>query len=118
MDLIRAITLQTLQCNFAFTATHFLGLDNSIADSISHFQMDRFRALAPSAFPTASSISSEHLRGSVQQYLHTSLAPSTRHTYQVGVKHFLTYTLMHGLVDPSNPLLPASQITLMYCASY
>ena len=38
MDLIRAITLQTLKYNFAFTATHIQDLDNSIADSLSHFQ--------------------------------------------------------------------------------
>ena len=56
MDLIRAITLLTLQYNFAFTATHIPGLDNSIADSLSRFQMDRFRTLAPSASPTASTI--------------------------------------------------------------
>ena len=56
MDLIRAITLQTLQYNFAFTASHIPGLDNSIADSLSRFQMDRFRTLAPSASPTASAI--------------------------------------------------------------
>ena len=56
MDLIRAITLQTLKYNFAFTAIHIPGLDNSIADSLSRFQMDRFRTLAPSASPTASTI--------------------------------------------------------------
>ena len=56
MDLIGAITLQTLQFIFAFTATHIPGLDNSIADSLSRFQMDRFRTMAPSASPTASAI--------------------------------------------------------------
>ena len=56
MDLIRAITLETLKYNFTFTATHIPGLDNSIADSLSRFQMDRFRTLAPSASPTASTI--------------------------------------------------------------
>lgn len=56
MDLIRVITLQTLQYNFTFTATHIPGLDNSIADSLSRFQMDRFRTLVPSASPTASAI--------------------------------------------------------------
>ena len=45
-----------LQYNFTFTATHIPGLDNSIADSLSRFQMDRFRTLAPSASPTASTI--------------------------------------------------------------
>ena len=56
MDLIRAITLQTLQYNFTFTATHIPGLDNSIADSLSRFQMDRFCSLASSASPTATAI--------------------------------------------------------------
>ena len=56
MDLIRAIILETLKYNFTFTASHILGLDNSIADSLSRFQMDRFRTLAPSASPTASTI--------------------------------------------------------------
>jgi len=49
MDLVRAITLHTLTYNFTFTATHIPGLDNSIADSLSRFQMDRFRTLAPTA---------------------------------------------------------------------
>ena len=94
MDLIRVITLQTLQYNFAFTATHIPGLDNSIADSLSYFQMDHFRILAS----TASTIppSAMNTWGSVQRYLHAHLAPSTWRTYQVGVKHFLTFNLTHG----------------------
>ena len=49
MDLVRAITILTLEQNFSFTARHIPGLDNSIADSLSRFQMDRFRHLAPNA---------------------------------------------------------------------
>ena len=52
MDLVRAITLQTLSYNFTFNATHIPGLQNSIADSLSRFQMDRFHSLAPLASPT------------------------------------------------------------------
>ena len=51
MDLLRPIVLCTLQHNFTFTATHVRGLDNSIADSLSRFQMDRFKHLAPLASP-------------------------------------------------------------------
>ncbi|XP_068761877.1 uncharacterized protein [Montipora capricornis] len=51
MDLVRAITILTLEHNFSFTARHIPGLDNSIADSLSRFQMDRFRHLAPNASP-------------------------------------------------------------------
>lgn len=49
MDLVRSITLLTLSNNFTISATHIPGLDNAIADSLSRFQMDRFRALAPTA---------------------------------------------------------------------
>ena len=52
MDLVRSITLLTLSYNFTINATHIPGLDNAIADSLSRFQMDRFRALAPTASPT------------------------------------------------------------------
>ena len=51
MNLIRMITLQTLMFNFTFTAKHVPGVDNSIADSLSRFQMSRFRLLAPDASP-------------------------------------------------------------------
>ena len=95
MDLIQAITLQTLQFNFAFTATHIPCLDNSIADSLSRFQMDRFCTLAPSASPTTI------LEG---QYSNTFMLPLPL-PLAIPVKHFLTFTLMHGLVVPSNPSL-------------
>ena len=52
MDLVRAITILTLEHNLSFTARHIPGLDNSIADSLSRFQMDRFRHLAPNASPS------------------------------------------------------------------
>ena len=51
MNLIRLITLQTLQFNFTFTAKHVPGVDNGIADSLSRFQMSRFHMLAPDASP-------------------------------------------------------------------
>ena len=54
MDLLRPITLFTLQHtgNFTLTAVHVPGLQNGIADSLSRFQMERFRELAPEASPT------------------------------------------------------------------
>ena len=51
MNLVRVITLQTLKFNFTFSAKHVPGLDNGIADSLSRFQMARFRLLAPDASP-------------------------------------------------------------------
>ena len=52
MDLLRPITLFTLQYNFTLTAVHLAGLQNGVADSLSRFQMERFRELSPEASPT------------------------------------------------------------------
>ena len=56
MELIQAITILTLEHNFSFTARHIPGLDNSIADSLTRFQMDRFRHLAPNTSPSPCAI--------------------------------------------------------------
>ena len=109
MDLVCSITLLTLINNFTISATHIPGVDNAIADSLSRFQMDLFWTLAPTASHTPCIIPSSAMLASVQQYFHASLAPSTRGTYQAGQKDFVTFNLMHGLVGPSNLLLPASE---------
>ena len=56
MDLVRKITVQTLIHNFTLNAKHVPGLDNSVADALSRFQMHRFRQLAPTASPQATAI--------------------------------------------------------------
>lgn len=54
MSLIRPLVLICLKHNIQIKATHIIGYKNSIADSISRFQWQRFRTLAPHAdpFPT------------------------------------------------------------------
>ena len=52
MDLVRDLTLCTLQQNFYFRAVHVPGINNNIADSLSRFQMERFHQLAPHANAT------------------------------------------------------------------
>ena len=47
MDLVRDLTLCTLRHNFFFRAVNVPGKNNNIADSLSRFQMERFRQLAP-----------------------------------------------------------------------
>ena len=47
MHLIRYLTLLTLQHNFYCRAEHVPGMHNEIADSLSRFQVSRFRQLAP-----------------------------------------------------------------------
>lgn len=49
MILVRALTLKSLRLNLTIRAEFIPGLSNSIADSLSRFQMVRFRELAPEA---------------------------------------------------------------------
>ena len=49
MDLLRHLTLLTLQHNIYIRAKHIPGKYNEIADSLSRFQSQRFRLLAPQA---------------------------------------------------------------------
>lgn len=49
MNLVPAFTILTFEHHFSFANRHIPGLDNSVADSLSRFQMDRFRQLAPYA---------------------------------------------------------------------
>ena len=46
MDLVRDLTLCSLEHNFYFRAVHVPGINNNIADSLSHFQMECFHQLA------------------------------------------------------------------------
>ena len=114
MELVRAITSLTLVHNFTFTAKHILGLDNSIGDSLSRFQIDRFHSLAPNASSTPCtipSISNGNLTASVYHYFGASLVSNTHRAYGVGQHHFITFCLLQGTVGPTSPILPASEIT-------
>ncbi len=47
MDLVRTLTLTTMQHNVYFFAKHIPGIRNDIANSLSRFQVHQFRELAP-----------------------------------------------------------------------
>ena len=49
MILVRKLVLLCLKINLVLTAEHIAGKENNIADALSRFQMERFRALAPKA---------------------------------------------------------------------
>ena len=42
MKLVRKLVVRCLEWNIHFKARHVRGIDNSIADALSHFQMARF----------------------------------------------------------------------------
>ncbi len=49
MHLVRLFVLHCLRYNIVFRAEHISGFTNVLADSLSRFQMERFRAAAPEA---------------------------------------------------------------------
>ena len=49
MTLVRMLYFCAARYNMHVMITHITGTNNCIADAISHFQMDRFRSLAPQA---------------------------------------------------------------------
>ena len=60
MPLVRLLVLRCLEFNILFKAKYVPGLENGIADSLSRFQLDRFRLLAPFADPTMTVLPSLH----------------------------------------------------------
>ena len=42
------------------------------------------------------------------------MGSSTKHTYASGIKQFILFCLSKGIVTPRSPLLPATEITLLY----
>ena len=53
MTLVWTLYFCAARYNMHIMITHIIGTNNCIADAISHFQMDRFRSLAPHANPHA-----------------------------------------------------------------
>lgn len=51
MDLVRPFVLKCLQINVLIRAQHIKGVNNTIADALSRFDMQLFRELAPGATP-------------------------------------------------------------------
>jgi hypothetical protein len=56
MQLMRRLVLVAAQYSFAYSAIHVPGVENGVADSLSRFQMSRFRILAPQAAAQGSPI--------------------------------------------------------------
>lgn len=121
MNLIRLLTLQTLQFTFTFTAKHVPGVDNGNADSLSRFQMSRFYMLAPDASPVPCPI--PPFLTNVRLYKQpisssTPLQPLLNVPISSGERQFIRFWLMHNLVSPKNPLLPTSESILIHFVTY
>ena len=55
-----------------------------------------------------------NLKKRVSDLIQNSWASSTKHTYTSGIKQFILFCLSKGIVTPRLPLLPATEITLLY----
>ena len=89
MDLLRRLTLLTLKYNIYIRARHLPGKNNEIADSLSRFQFQRFRLLAPQAEATPCKIPvvllqiwSDDISDDIRRYIDLSVAASTKQTYK------------------------------------
>ncbi|MCG8031789.1 MAG: hypothetical protein JAZ03_06400 [Candidatus Thiodiazotropha taylori] len=58
MTILRAFTMQCLHLNIAVRAQHLSGSLNQVADSLSRFQLQKFRELAPDADPSPTPVPS------------------------------------------------------------
>ena len=62
MSLVRPIVLYTMRYGIQFKAKHIEGRQNQIADSLSRFQDERFRALVPDAQVESEAIPSQFIK--------------------------------------------------------
>ncbi|XP_028406820.1 uncharacterized protein LOC114529267 [Dendronephthya gigantea] len=60
------------------------------------------------------SIHDSNLKNRVYELIQHSWAPSTKQTYAAGIKQFISFCLAKGIVTPCSPLLPATELTLLY----
>ena len=54
------------------------------------------------------------MKNRICELIQNSWASSTKHTYASGIKQFILFCLSKGIVTPRSPLLPATEITLLY----
>ena len=120
MDLLRFLVLLSMKHNFYIRAHHVPGIVNDIADALS------VSGYAP---PGRCPLGEEHplyhpafandpLREEALHYAHWGLAWSTNRTYSSGEKRFLQFCLMNRLFSTGGDILPASEGTLIYFATY
>ena len=116
MDLLRFLVLLSMKHNFFVRARHVPGVSNDIADALSRFQVVGSRGTQnPLYYPA---FTNDLLTQEVQTYAKWGLAWSTNHTCGSGEKRFIQFCLSNRLMSQEGDILPASEGTLIYFASY
>jgi len=106
--------LWSVYCTYVQLTTilmYVLGVWNNIADSVSHFQMVKFKKLAPQANTTPDNIPAWPMHS----FTHAScnaVAPSTRCTYQSELNAFVTFCAQFNI----SPISTSSLTLKYFCA--
>ena len=102
--------------NFYVGARHVPGVYNENAEALSRVQGSRPQGGEHPLYQPA--FSTDSLKEEVLHYASCGLAWSINRTYTAGEKCFLQFCLMIRLISPSGNILPASEGTLIYFATY
>ena len=97
MRLVRPLVLALMCFNIQVRALHIEGKLNDIADSLSRFQMDRFRLLVPKADPAPSDIPVGFMTTISNLLLKNSVSLSTARQYELSLSHFNEFRKQFGL---------------------
>ena len=116
MDLVRFLVLISMKHNLLVRARHVPGVDNGIVDALSRFQVKRFRDRPDPLFHP--SFVHDPLNDEVLRYANWALSWNTKRSYSSGEKRFISFCLMNRLTCPTGDILPASEETPIYFASY
>ena len=117
MDLLRRLFLCAAKFNFTASAKHVPGIHNTIADSLSCFQIQVFRLAAPAAETHPTTPAQMPLQN-MKFILHNSLATNTRASYNSGIKVLIQFCLHYHQFPAHHSILPASEDTLLLFAMF
>ena len=124
MVLLHYLALLAVRHSFSFKASSVRGKANLVADSLSCFQLLRFRHLAPHAVETPTPISfsspcsaASDLTARCQLFLSEGLAPSTRRVYLSAQRHYAQFCRREGRLGPGGALVPADKQSLIRYAA-
>ena len=96
MVLLRHFTLKCLEFNVLVKTEHIPGYKNSIADSLSRFQFQRFRELAPQAEKSPDQMP-QHFQLTAKKLVNASLSCNTKIAYNTAIKTFEKFRSESGL---------------------
>ena len=122
MQLIRHLTVKAAWSHFAFSAQYIASKANDIADSLSRFQMARFRVLAPHADRTPhtgctprSNLSPE---AAADYFLEHSLSPGTLAAYESAWRSYLSFAALNNIPRMCSHMPIVNEDTLILFVSY